>query len=234
MDIQLGVNIDHIATLRNARGEGFPSVIQAANTALDAGAHSIVCHLREDRRHIKDEDVFMLRKGIIANLNLEMALRDDVIKLSFDIKPEKVTLVPENREELTTEGGLNVSSAYPMLRTLIPEYGKNSIETFLFIEPELKTIEQCRELGCTGIELHTGKYANAKGEDLNRELEKIRKASEFADKLGLKVAAGHGLNYWNTIDIVSIPEIFELNIGFSIISNAVFNGLGSAVQKCFP
>lgn len=231
-DIKLGVNIDHFATLRNARGENFPSVIEAALTAETFGASSIVSHLREDRRHIKDDDVYLLRKAIKTDLNLEMALRKDVIDISFDLLPAKVTLVPERREEVTTEGGLDLIQAYDLLKELIPEYKSKKIEQFMFIAPDEKQIEAAAKLGCTGIELHTGEYANSKTEaDKEFQRSRIEKAAKLGVELGLKVAAGHGLDYHNVKPISSIKEIFELNIGFAIVAKAMFIGFPKAVEE---
>ncbi|MCX8058883.1 MAG: pyridoxine 5'-phosphate synthase [Spirochaetes bacterium] len=230
-DIMLGVNIDHIATLRNARGEGFPSPLYAAQCAYEAGAHSIVCHLREDRRHIKDEDLFNIKRNILCPLNMEMALRDDIIKISFDVKPSKVTIVPERRDEITTEGGLDVEKSYPILKDLVKEYKKNNIEVFLFIEAEKNNIDKSVSLEVDGVEIHTGKYANLIGVEKEKEFLKIKEIASYAHNLGLKVAAGHGLNYQNVIKIASIKEIFELNIGFSIISHSIFVGFEKAIKE---
>jgi len=161
---------------------------------------------------------------------MEMALRDDVIKISFDLKPYKVTIVPENREEITTEGGLDVNKSFSILKDLTKEYKKNCIEVFLFIEPSKKDVELSAKLEVTGIEFHTGRYSNLYGKEQIDEFIKIKEMSKIAYESGLKVAAGHGLNYQNVLKIASIPEIFELNIGFSIISNAIFNGLKNAVK----
>lgn len=231
MPIRLGVNIDHFATLRNARKEGLPSITQAATTAISAGADMVVCHLREDRRHINDEDLYLIRKVVVKDLDLEMALRDDVVKISFDVKPDKVTIVPERREEVTTEGGLDVKKNFDQLKDLIKEYKNSKIETFLFIEPDIETIELCSKLGVDGVELHTGRYSRAKGKEVIHEYKRIKIAAEKAGEEGLLVAAGHGLDYQNTPLIASIPQIFELNIGFSIISHALFIGFENAICK---
>ncbi|MFN3411534.1 MAG: pyridoxine 5'-phosphate synthase [Exilispira sp.] len=228
---RLGVNIDHFATLRNARKEGFPSIVLAATKAIDAGADMVVCHLREDRRHINDEDLYLLKKVVQKDLDLEMALRDDVINISLDVKPDKVTIVPEKREEVTTEGGLDVKKHFDQLKDLVKEYKKNNIETFLFIEPDIEVIELCAKLEVDGIELHTGKYSRAKGKNVIHEYKRIKIAGEKGKESGLLVAAGHGLDYQNTPLIVSIPEIFELNIGFSIISHSLFVGFENAVRQ---
>jgi len=229
--LRLGVNIDHFATLRNARKEGFPSIAQAATTAISGGADMVVCHLREDRRHINDEDLYILRKVVTKDLDLEMALQDDVIKISFEVKPDKVTIVPERREEITTEGGLDVKRRYDQLKDLIVEYKKNGIETFLFIEPDIEVIELAAKLGVDGVELHTGKYSRARGKYQIHEYKRIKIASEKGAESGLLAAAGHGLDYQNTALIATIPEIFELNIGFSIISYSLFAGFENAIKN---
>ncbi len=231
-DIKLGVNIDHFATLRNARGENFPSVIEAALIAESNGATSIVSHLREDRRHIKDNDVYQLKNNIKTNLNLEMALRKDVIDISFDVLPSKITLVPERREEVTTEGGLDVKSHYDLLQELVPRYNDKNIEQFLFIAPDINEIDLCAELGVTGIELHTGEYANSKSEsEYETQRKRIEKAARYAVDKGLKVAAGHGLDYHNVLPIAQMNDIYELNIGFAIVARALFVGFPKAVNE---
>ncbi len=231
LPLRLGVNIDHIATLRNARKEGFPSVIQAATVAISAGADMIVCHLREDRRHIMDNDVKELRSAINKDLDLEMALRDDVIDMSFKVKPDKVTIVPEKREEVTTEGGLDINKNKSKLKDLVMEYKKARIEIFLFVEPDIEIIESCAQLGVDGIEIHTGRYSRARGKDAIHEYKRVLIAAKKADELGLDVAAGHGLDYQNAPLIATIPYIFEFNIGFSIIANSIFYGLDDSVKR---
>jgi len=231
LPLRLGVNIDHFATLRNARKEGFPSITQAATMAISAGADMVVCHLREDRRHINDDDLYLLKKVVVKDLDLEMALRDDVIKISLDVKPDKVTIVPERREEVTTEGGLDVKKHFDQLKDLIKEYKKEKIETFLFVEPDIEIIELAAKLGADGVELHTGRYSRAKGKDVIHEYKRIKIAAEKGSESGLLVAAGHGLDYQNSALICTIPQIFELNIGFSIISRALFVGFENAIRQ---
>lgn len=231
LPLRLGVNIDHFATLRNARKEGFPSIAQAATTAISAGADMVVCHLREDRRHINDDDLYIIRKIVTKDLDLEMALREDVIKISFDVKPDKVTIVPERREEVTTEGGLDVKKNFDQLKDLVKEYKNKGIEVFLFIEPDIETIELCAKLEVDGVELHTGRYSRAKGKNVIHEYKRIKIAAEKGMQSELLVAAGHGLDYQNTPIIASIPEIFELNIGFSIISHSLFVGFENAIKE---
>jgi len=235
--MKLGVNIDHIATLREARKEGIPDVIKAAEECLAGGADGIVCHLREDRRHIQDKDVIELRK-ISPRLDLEMAATDEMVKFALKIKPDYVTLVPEKRQELTTEGGLDVVKHSKKLKPIIKKLQDKGIAVSLFVDPVLKQIEESAVLVSKYIEIHTGKYSNAKNEiQRKKELEKLEMVTEKAFWIGLKVNAGHGLNYTNVKDILVINGIEELNIGFSIISRAVFVGLKQAVKEmkaCLP
>jgi len=226
--MKLGINIDHIATLRQARMEGIPDVIQAARECLAGGADGIVCHLREDRRHIQDQDVIALRK-LNTRLDLEMAATDEMVKFALKVKPNMVTLVPEKRKELTTEGGLKVTSK---LKPVIEKLQKNGILVSLFIDPTLKDIEESAVLGAKFVELHTGEYANAKtAQKRQYELERIGTATQKARLIGLRINAGHGLDYNNVKPIVKIPGIEELNIGFSIIARSVFTGLRRAVAE---
>jgi len=226
---KLGVNIDHVATLRQARGGVAPSPLEAANEAERGGADSITIHLREDRRHIQDHDVEQLKKSCSVPLNLEMALASDIIRMALKIRPQKVCIVPEKRQELTTEGGLNVLSQEKTLRIVIRKLKKKKIEVSLFIDPDKKQIKAAKRVGAGAIEIHTGSYANAKRGAREKELQKIRQASRYGHLLGLKVHAGHGLDYKNVVSVASIPEIRELNIGHSIIGQAVFSGLRQAV-----
>lgn len=226
--MKLGINIDHIATLRQARMEGIPDVVQAAKECLAGGADGIVCHLREDRRHIQDRDVIELRK-LNTRLDLEMAATAEMVKFALRIKPNMVTLVPEKRQELTTEGGLKVTSK---LKPVIEKLQKNGILVSLFIDPTLKEVEESAVLGAKFVELHTGEYANAKtAQKRQYELERIGTATQKARLIGLKINAGHGLDYNNIKPIVKIPGIEELNIGFSIIARSVFTGLRKAVVE---
>jgi pyridoxine 5-phosphate synthase len=229
--MKLGINIDHIATLRQARGEEEPSLIEAAKETLAAGADGITIHLREDRRHIQDQDVIDIRK-IAPRLNLEMAATPEIIEIACKIKPEFCCIVPEKRKELTTEGGLDVIGNKENLAKAIKTLNKANIEVSIFIDPDLPQISATAEIGAQYIEIHTGCYANAKNqESVDIELKKIIKATEHAVNIGLKVNAGHGLKYHNTKPIVKIPNIEELNIGHSIISRAVFIGLKNAVKE---
>ncbi|HOK79586.1 MAG TPA: pyridoxine 5'-phosphate synthase [bacterium] len=230
---KLGVNIDHIATLRQARKGHFPDPVFAAGICEIAGCDSIVCHLREDRRHIQDRDVFAL-KNTVRRLNLEMAISEEIVKIAMQVQPAQVTLVPEKREELTTEGGLDVSSHLKRVKEVIELFHEKGIIVSLFIEPDFQQIEASKEAGTDAIELHTGRYAEyfEKDQDWawNEELQKIRKAAEFATSTGIKTHAGHGLDYRNIYPILNIKHIEEFNIGYSIICRAVFTGLHQAVR----
>ncbi len=230
--IKLGVNIDHIATLRQARKGNFPDPVYAAVICELAGCDSIVCHLREDRRHIQERDLRVLKEVVKTKLNLEMALSDEIIKIALDVKPDQVTLVPERREELTTEGGLDVSGNFEKIKRATENFKNAGIKVSLFIEPDFNQIEKSKEIGADFIEIHTGKYANAKTEEeIYHQLDRIIKGTEFAISTGLRVNAGHGLDYKNVIPICKIKGIEELNIGYSIICMSVFNGLENAVKE---
>lgn len=226
----LNINIDHVATIRNARGGVEPDPVAAAMIAEIAGCHGIVAHLREDRRHINDRDVRLLKKVVQSKFDLEMAAHEDIIKLAHEIKPELVTIVPEKREELTTEGGLNLIGNIPKFKALSAGMHDNGIEVSFFIEPENAQIDAALECDADMVELHTGIYANEK-RNSGDEAEKIEKAAKYAAGNGLKVAAGHGLNYNNVLAIAKIGTINELSIGHSIISRAVFTGLERAVKE---
>jgi len=229
---KLGVNIDHIATIRQARRGEKPDPVYAAVICELAGCDSIVCHLREDRRHIQDRDVYLLKKVVKTRLNLEMALAEEIIKIALDVKPDQVTLVPEKREELTTEGGLDVVKNFEKIKNSVKRFKDAGIKVSLFIEPDEKQILTSKEAGANFIELHTGRYADAKTEEeAVAELQKISKATEYGLSIGIRVNAGHGLDYRNTADICRIKGIEELNIGYSIIGRAVFVGLERAVSE---
>ncbi|MER3329375.1 MAG: pyridoxine 5'-phosphate synthase [Candidatus Kapaibacterium sp.] len=228
----LNVNIDHVATLRNARGGAEPDVLEAALISEAAGAKGIVCHLREDRRHIKDEDVYKLKNNISTRLDLEMAMYDDIIAIALDVVPDLVTIVPEGRQELTTEGGLDVISVQHELITLCKKMHDKGIEVSLFIEPDKTAVEIAKSVGADMVELQTGTYANlTELSRQNGELIRINEATLFADSIGIKVAAGHGLNLDNTANIAKIKQIHELSIGHSIISNSIKYGLEATVKK---
>ncbi|MBN1898158.1 MAG: pyridoxine 5'-phosphate synthase [Spirochaetes bacterium] len=228
--IHLGVNIDHIATIRNARGTREPEVTVAAGLAEMGGADSIVAHLREDRRHINDRDVRSLRESITTLFNLEMSTDKEIVEIALKIKPDIATLVPEKREELTTEGGLDLIKNFKKIKPIVEQMEGKGIRTSLFIDPDEKQIDKVKQIGSGMIEIHTGEYANLyPARPYTKKLEKIKKASEMAHGMDIKVAAGHGLNYQNVSLISSIPQIVELNIGHSIIARAAFVGLKQAV-----
>lgn len=228
---KLGVNIDHIATLRQARRGNEPDPVQAALLCEKAGCNSIVAHLREDRRHINDNDVRRLKKEIRTVLNLEMSANEDIVEAAMKIKPFQATIVPEKRQEITTEGGLNVVSGMRKISGVVAALQSKGIKVSLFIDPENAQIEASAKTGARIIEIHTGRYANAsETKQRERELRIISSAAEFALSLGLTVHAGHGLNYENVSRVAAISGIEELNIGHSIISRAVFAGIEDAVK----
>ncbi|NOI68392.1 pyridoxine 5'-phosphate synthase [Vibrio sp. 99-8-1] len=228
--ILLGVNIDHIATLRNARGTKYPDPVHAAEMAERAGADGITVHLREDRRHILDRDVKILKETIQTRMNLEMAVTDEMVDIAIQTEPEFVCLVPEKREELTTEGGLDAKGQLEKVKAATQKLTEAGIKVSLFIDADREQIDAAKECGAPFIELHTGHYADAKTElDQQNELKKIAAAASYASDLGITVNAGHGLTYHNVGPIAALPEIYELNIGHSIIGRAVFDGLGKAV-----
>jgi len=229
--ILLGVNIDHVATLRQARGTAYPDPVQAALIAEQAGADGITAHLREDRRHIQDRDIALLKEMINTRLNLEMAVTDEMIKIAVNTKPAACCLVPEKREELTTEGGLDVASNPDRMRAACQSLADVGVEVSLFIDPEIKQIDASIEAGAPVVELHTGCYADAKNiQDQRTELLRIQKAANYAFNAGLQVNAGHGLHFHNVEAICRIPEIIELNIGHSIIAQSVFSGLDQTIR----
>ncbi len=227
--IALGVNIDHVATLRQARRARYPDPLYAALIAEQAGADSITLHLREDRRHIQDRDVFAMREALQTRMNLEMAVTEEMIRNALKVKPQDACLVPESRQEVTTEGGLDVSGQSARVRDAVAALGGAGIRVSLFIDPEADQIEAARRAGAPVIELHTGAYADAVGGARAREFERLRGAAKLAASIGLTVNAGHGLNYHNVEPIAAIPEIIELNIGHSIVARAITDGLAKAV-----
>lgn len=228
--ISLGVNIDHVATLRQARGTRYPDVVQAALLAEQAGADGITAHLREDRRHIQDRDIDLLKAMLNTRLNLEMAVTDEMIAIARRVRPGACCLVPERREELTTEGGLNVAGNFNRVRAACDALAEVGIEVSLFIDADPRQIDAAAQAGAPVIELHTGHYADAASpKALEEELERLRRAAAQANVLGLKVNTGHGLNYHNVEPICHIPVVRELNIGHAIIARAVFTGLERAV-----
>ncbi|GHT42099.1 pyridoxine 5'-phosphate synthase [Endomicrobiia bacterium] len=234
--IKLGVNIDHIATIRQARKEGFPSLIEAAAVCEKAGADGITIHLREDRRHVQDSDVYSLRKSIKTKLNLEMSASEEIVKIAIDVKPDFVCMVPEKRQELTTEGGLDVKASKERLASIVARLKKAGIVASMFIDADINQVLSCSEIGADAVELHTGKYAKffkengADSVEFKAEMERISKTSNEVVKKGLLLNAGHGLDYTNAGQICKIPCMNEFNIGFSIVANAVFTGLETAVR----
>jgi pyridoxine 5-phosphate synthase len=229
---KLAVNVDHVATVRQARGITIPDPVEAAVLCEHAGADGIVVHLREDRRHIQDRDVRLLREILKTKLNLEMAATPEIIAIAKEIRPDVVTLVPEKREELTTEGGLDVKGNLPAFEQAINELRDAGIRVSCFVDPDIAQIKASIDAGADIVEIHTGAYAEARDEEpAGIELEKIAKVAAFAAKGGLCVSAGHGLNYWNTRAIADIPEIEELSIGHALIARAIMVGLNQAVQE---
>lgn len=230
--IRLAVNVDHVATLREARGISEPDPVLAAGICELAGAEGIVVHLREDRRHIQDRDVNLLRQTVKTKLNLEMGAAPEIIKFALKLKPDMVTLVPEKRKELTTEGGLNVAGQKKKLKDVIARMNDSNIPVSLFIDPDTKQIEAAHRVGATFVEIHTGRYSDAASEDeADLEFELIAAAAEEAYEAGLRVNAGHGLNYVNTTRVASLETIEELSIGHAIMARAIFVGLDQAVRE---
>lgn len=230
-NVSLGVNIDHVATLRQARKEGIPDLVASAVACVRGGADSITVHLREDRRHIQDQDVIDLARVLKVPLNLEMAVNSKILKFALKIKPEKICLVPEKREELTTEGGLDLFQRTRDLQKTISVLGKRGSQVSLFIDPDVRQIRQAAALGAPAIEIHTGSYANAKGVAKKKEWKRIATAAQLAKKLGLHVHAGHGLDYENTAELLKISEIEEVNIGYAIVCHSVFVGIEKATRE---
>ncbi|MEN2998719.1 MAG: pyridoxine 5'-phosphate synthase [Brevinematia bacterium] len=228
---KLGVNIDHVATLRQARRGVEPDPISVIPIVELAGADSITMHLREDRRHIQDRDVFLAKQIIKTSLNLEMSINEEIVKIALDLVPNEVCIVPERREEITTEGGLDIKPIKSRLEDVIRSLRSKGVVVSLFVEPEKEAISLSKEVGADYIEIHTGRYANSSGDVMLLELNKIREMSAYARSIGLGVNAGHGLNYKNAYDIATIPEIETLNIGHSIISRAIFVGIRQAVVE---
>ncbi|KPD24427.1 pyridoxine 5'-phosphate synthase [Idiomarina zobellii] len=230
-ELRLGVNIDHVATLRNARGVRYPDPVAAASIAERAGADGITIHLREDRRHITDRDVAMLKQTLNVPMNLEMAVTDEMIDIAVKTRPTFSCLVPEKREELTTEGGLDVAGQVENIANATKRLTDAGIQVSLFIDADHKQIDAAKEAGAPIIELHTGQYAEADTEEeQKKELARLMEAAEYAHSIGLQVNAGHGLHYHNTLDVAQIPQMVELNIGHSIIARAVLDGLDKAVR----
>ncbi len=229
--ITLNINIDHVATLRKARGGFEPDPITAALKAELAGANGIVCHLREDRRHLTDRDLKLLRDVVQTKLDLEMAANDEIIKIALSTKPELVTIVPEKRQELTTEGGLNVLAEIEKHRELVKKMHDKDIDVSYFIEPDKVQIDACKEIGADMVELHTGTYSNANKHTVKAEIEKIKFGAQYAFNSGLMVAGGHGLNYVNIKPLCKISEFQEFSIGHSIIAHSIYTGIEQAVKE---
>lgn len=229
--IHLGVNIDHVATLRQARGSRYPDPLYAALLAEQSGADSITLHLREDRRHIQDRDVRLLREALQTRMNLEMAATAEMVAIAAGLRPQDCCLVPEKRNEVTTEGGLDVAANVAALRETCGRLGEAGIRVSLFVDPEPRQLDTAAQLGVPVVELHTGAYAEAQGAAQARELIRLQIAAKHAAALGLVVNAGHGLHYHNVQAVAAIPEIVELNIGHAIVARAVFDGFGPAVRE---
>ena len=228
--LELGINIDHVATLRNARGTIYPDPLKAARLAEEAGADLITLHLREDRRHIKDADLLALRPLIKTRMNLECAVTLEMLNIACQVKPDDVCLVPEKREEVTTEGGLDVIGHFASVKAATTQLKNAGIRVSLFIDPEEKQIQAAKDVGATVVELHTGRYADLDGDAQSQELERIRKAAQFGVNLGLRVNAGHGLHEGNVSLIAAIAELSELNIGHAIVAEALFKGWQKAIM----
>lgn len=226
----LGVNIDHVATIRQARGADYPSVLDAARIAESAGADAITVHLREDRRHIQDQEVVDLCKQVSTRVNLEMAVTDEMLAIAELNHPADVCLVPEKREELTTEGGLDVLGHFDSVKYACKHLGKAGIRVSLFIDPDIAQLDAAAGCGAPVVELHTGSYADASEANVESEYRRIVTASEYGDSIGLQMNAGHGLHYQNVNPIVDIPQLVELNIGHSIVAQALFVGLEKAIK----
>jgi pyridoxine 5-phosphate synthase len=229
--IKLGINIDHVATLRQARRSPYPDPLYAALVAEQSGADSITLHLREDRRHIQDHDVHRMRAALQTRMNLEMAATDEMIAIAREVRPQDVCLVPEKRAEVTTEGGLDVAGQQSRLRETVAALQERGIRVSMFIDPDAAQLEASLAVGAPVVELHTGAYAEAAGEQQARELMRLVEAARHGSQLGLTVHAGHGLHYHNVQPVAAVPEIVELNIGHAIVARAVFDGLAGAVRE---
>ncbi len=229
--LRLGVNIDHVATVREARGSAYPDPVRAAKLAEAAGADGITAHLREDRRHISDADIERLSRELHIPLNLEMAATDEMLAIALKAKPHAACIVPEKREERTTEGGIDSAGQHNRLAPLVRQLGAARIRVSMFIEPDKQQLDASRSLGAPVVELHTGAYCDATGAEQERLLEKLRDAAAYGDSLGLEIHAGHGLTFANVIPIAAIPEIRELNIGHFLVGEAIFVGLENSIRR---
>jgi pyridoxine 5-phosphate synthase len=231
--VKLGVNIDHVATVREARKTFEPDPVQAAKDCEAAGCDGIVCHLRKDRRHINDQDLELLRKTVTTQMNMEMSVDPEIVDIACRVKPDQATLVPEKRQEITTEGGLDVAGNFERVKEVVRKLSASGIEVSLFVDPEQGQIEASKDTGVKIIELHTGRYAEVfnEGKDPSGELEVLQKMTALGIKNGLTVCAGHGLNYDNVAPVARIKDMHELNIGHSIISRSIFTGITEAVKQ---
>jgi pyridoxine 5-phosphate synthase len=230
--VKLGVNIDHLATLRQARGGAQPDPVEGARICKRVGAHSVVMHLREDRRHIQDHDLFRVKKEVSIRLNLEMSIASPIVDIACRLVPAQATLVPEKRQERTTEGGLDLFQKTSSIARSTARLKERGIEVSLFIDPDLRQVEKAKELGVDAVEFHTGDYANQKNKrGFERELARLEKAADFAKKIPLRVYAGHGLDHGNVSAICKIRTIEELNIGYSIVTRAVWVGFENSVRE---
>jgi pyridoxine 5-phosphate synthase len=230
MKLNLGVNIDHVATLRQARGTSYPDPVEAALLAESAGADSITLHLREDRRHIQDADLSRLKRVMRTHMNLEMAVTEEMLGIATALQPQDCCLVPEKREELTTEGGLDIAGQLAKVTDACTRLSESGIRASLFIDPDERQLDAALEAGAPVVELHTGAYADSAGERQLAELKRVVSAAAYGHRLGLVINAGHGLHYENVLPVARIAEIIELNIGHAIVSQAVFDGFANAVR----
>lgn len=229
--LRLGINIDHVATVRNARGSAYPSPVRAAMLAAEAGADGITAHLREDRRHIIDADIPLICNDVPLPLNFEMAATAEMVAIATQYKPHAACIVPEKREEVTTEGGLNAAGQHNRLAPIVKDLAAAGCRVSLFIEADSAQLKAAASLGAPVVELHTGRYCELEGADQQAELERIQAAAKEGAALGLEIHAGHGLTFENVKPIAAIPEVMELNIGHFLIAEAIFSGLGPAVQE---
>jgi len=230
-DLRLGVNIDHVATVREARGGAFPDPVRAAILAAKAGADGITAHLREDRRHISDKDIERLRQELHIPLNLEMAGTEEMLAIALKHIPHACCIVPENRQERTTEGGIDAAGQHNRLKPIVTALGQAGIRVSMFVEPDKRQLDASKSLGAPVVELHTGAYSEARGADQERLLDKVREAARYGASIGLEIHAGHGLTYENVKPIAAIPEVRELNIGHYLIGEAIFVGLEASIRR---
>jgi pyridoxine 5-phosphate synthase len=231
MTLRLGVNIDHVATVRNARGGDNPDPVRAARLAEEAGADGITAHLREDRRHISDEDIARLSRELEIPLNLEMAATQEMLAIALKARPHAACIVPEKREERTTEGGIDAAGQSGRLKPIVEALGQAGVRVSMFIEPDRRQLEASKALGAPVVELHTGAYANADAKEREALLARIREAARYGASLGLEIHAGHGLTYANVQPVAALPEIRELNIGHFLVGEAIFSGLATSIHK---